>query len=219
MTSASATPDTSPPVGRAEATTAAGHIRRVRGSRGFSLLEVLIAFAILAITLALMTESQVHAVNLGAKALDLRDVRSAADTVFRKFIYEIGSVNDGDSAGLDTWYAEYIGLRGQQRDRWAVYRGVVHKQRGIAAGTDPTGKAQPLFEGQGSGSSSTSGSGTSGTGGASGTGGTGGSTEPSAPEEVYMLTLEVFQGTEDAEPVMKLRTIVPIPDGELETDK
>ena len=185
--------------------------RGPRGARGFTLLEVLIAFAIMAIALALMTEAQTKAVNAGAMALDLRDIRGASDTVFRRFIYEITTVNDGDTAGLDTWYAEYIGLRGNLRDRWSTYRGVVHKQRGLAAGTDPTGKSQPLFEGQsGSNSSSSSSSSSSGTGPTA---------DATAVEEVYLLTLEVFHGTEEPDPVMTLRTIVPIPSSVLEGEK
>lgn len=189
-----------------------------RADRGFTLLEVLLAFALLALFLAAMSLVQSRAVESGAQALDLRDLRVSADTVFRKFVYEIDRVNDGDTAGFDSWYAEYIGLRGQARDRWSIYRGVVHKERGLAAGTDPTGKLKPLFD-DGSGTSSTTS--TTSTSSTSGTTGTGSATDPEsqAGEEVYMLTLEVFQGADGGEPLMTLRTIVPIPPSELEAEK
>src|SRR5262249_36636886 len=115
------------------------------GERGFTLMEIMLAFILLAICLSLLAGVQNDAMNRATSALDKRDVSVAADTVFRRMIYEVDKQQDGFSAGLDQMYRDYIGLTGAAKDRWAIYRAVVHRKRGLAAGTDPTGKYQDLF--------------------------------------------------------------------------
>lgn len=187
------------------------------GERGFTLVEMLVAFAILAIAMAYMTQIQTRSLQLGAKARDLRDIRVMSDTVFRKFIYELFQTNDGYNGTGDVLYAQYAEIPSAQRDQWRQFRLVFHKEKRMAAGNDPTGGV-PGFEtgadGTGTGTGSKTGTG-SGSGSGSGTGST--ATGPDTTgEPVYVLSLEVFAGDESEEPEVVLRTIVPVPAAELE---
>jgi prepilin-type N-terminal cleavage/methylation domain-containing protein len=199
--------------------------RRPEG--GFTLLEVMLAFAIVAIAMSFLALSQQQSFNAGAKALDLRDIRGMADTVFRRIVYEHWKWNDGDTGTADQWYAEFADLRGAQRDKWKVYRLVLHKRKGVVAGTDPSGRLDSLFsdtdfydrDRYGQPRSSTSSS--SSTSPANGTGGTTGTADGSANnvagEPAYLIALDVFlEGNE--EPEMTLRSILPVPDSEREEE-
>lgn len=212
------------------ATRAPAPSRRRAGEAGFTLVEMVIAFAILAIAMAYMSQIQSSAVQQGAKARDLRDMRVMSDTVFRKLIYEIWRWQDGASSTADVWYGDVAGLKGPQRDLWRPFRLVFHKQQRMAAGNDPTGKIETLDSSDPDGTRSTSkpsgssgrGSGTSGTGsGTSGTGSGSGSTDPASQsgEPVYVVSLDVFMSDENEQPDLTLRTIVPVPESELEQDK
>lgn len=189
------------------------------GERGFTLVELLVAFAILAVAMAYMTQIQTRSLQLGAKARDLRDIRVMSDTVFRKLIYELFQTNDGYNGTGDVLYAQYAEIPSAQRDQWRQFRLVFHKEKRMAAGTDPTGGVAGLdsgTDGTTTGTGSTTGSGsTSGSG--SGTGTT--TTADATGEPVYVLSLEVFAGDESEEPDVVLRTIVPVPAAELEESK
>jgi prepilin-type N-terminal cleavage/methylation domain-containing protein len=189
--------------------------------RGFTLIEIMCAFGLLAITLSLLSQVQFDAIRKASMAQDMRDVSVAADTVFRKMIYEIDKVQDGASAGLDVAYADYIGLTGVAKDRWAVYRGVVHRRRGLAAGTDPSGKLQPIFGETGDAAPTASST-------SSSTSKTPSSTTPAsdtAGMQVYQLVYDVYNVTEgggvdeEGGPVISLTTIVPVPLSEIEETK
>jgi prepilin-type N-terminal cleavage/methylation domain-containing protein len=105
-------------------------------SNGFTLLEVMCAFAILAMVTGILTVQYFQAVDRGTRALHLRELREAADTVFRKIIYEEQNQNDGDSKTLDVSYAEWAGMKsGAMRDRWRAYRYELRKERMTAAGS------------------------------------------------------------------------------------
>ena len=95
---------------------------RPHRSRGFTLLEVLCAFAILAGLTGMLTVIFVGNVERGTDALSRRELREAADTIFRKMIYETEEYRDGDERTLDEEYGEFARLKGWQRDRWAIYR-------------------------------------------------------------------------------------------------
>ena len=190
---------------------------RARG--GFTLLEVVIAFSILAMVMAALAGVQTYSVNIGSKALDARDVREMSDTVFRRFIYELQNYTDGMQETGGKAYAEFAGVPRNERHRWDLYTLRYHKRKGMAAGTDPKGQTEDLFgtaskdeTGKSSSSSSSShSSSSSGTGGSSGSG----SADASTGVEAYLLSLEVFytgQGTE--EPLLTLSTVVPIPASE-----
>ena len=191
---------------------------------------MLLAFAILAVTMAYLIQTQTSALRMGAKARDLRDIRVMSDTVFRKALYEIWQWQDGQSSTADVWYGDFARLKGSQKDQWKAFRLVFHKQKRMAAGNDPTGKVETLDSSDPNGTSK-SGSATSGSssggsksgGSTSGTGsGTaGGSTDPAnaSGEPVYVVWLEVYTADDSEQPDLTLRTIVPVPEIELEQDK
>lgn len=198
-------------------------LARRRAEAGFTLVEMLLAFAILAVTMAYLIQTQTSALQMGGKARDLRDIRVMSDTVFRKALYEIWQWQDGASSTADVWYGDFARLKGPQRDQWRPFRLVFHKQKRMAAGNDPTGKVEMLeatdtygstTSGTTSKPTSPSGSGSSGTG-SSGTG----DAASSSGEPVYLVWLEVFTGDEQETPDLTLRTIVPVPEVELEQDR
>ena len=190
-----------------------------RREAGFTLVEMLLAFAILAITMAYLIQTQTSALQMGGKARDLRDIRVMSDTVFRKALYEIWQWQDGQSSTADIWYGDFARLKGSQRDQWRPFRLVFHKQKRMAAGNDPTGKVESLESTDAYGSSTSTGttptpSGSTGTGSSSAT-----DAAPSTGEAVYVVWLEVFAGDETEKPDLTLRTIVPVPEVELEQDR
>lgn len=115
--------------------------------RGFTLLEVLCAFAILATLTGMLTVNFVQNVEKGVTALSHRELREAADTIFRKIIYEWEEYEDGAESTLDEIYGEFARLKGWQRDRWAIYRYQLEKKErtvvGMAEDSDDA-----LFESQ-----------------------------------------------------------------------
>jgi prepilin-type N-terminal cleavage/methylation domain-containing protein len=113
---------------------------RRRASRGFSLLEVMCAFAILATITGFLTTIFVQSVDRGTDALAKRELREAADTLFRKIIYEHVRYKDGQSQTLDDAYGEFAGLRGWARDRWRVYTYELEKKLETVVGTARTGE-------------------------------------------------------------------------------
>jgi len=105
------------------------------------------AFAILAMITGFVTSSFVENVDKATDALSRRELREAADTIFRKIIYEHQKYNDGDSRTLDAEYGDFAGLRGYQKDRWAIYKMELEKKQQTVVGTDPSGE-DSLFAGQ-----------------------------------------------------------------------
>ncbi len=191
-----------------------------RAARGFTLLELVFAFAILALALVGLMESQAKSMDKSVKTLELRDLRVMADTVFRRIVYEIGEWNDGQRGDAAEWYADFAQVPpGPQRDRWKRYRLELRKRKGLVAGTDPSGALGALFEDAGTtsnSSSSSSSSSTSGTG--TGTGSGSSSSEgdgATTGEPAYMIELSVFF-MEREEPELVLRSIVPVTSRELE---
>ncbi len=197
-----------------------------RVSRGFTLLELVIAFAILSIVIVSAVEVQASSVTRAAKARDLRELRILADTVFRRIVYEDWKWQDGMRGTADEWYADFAGFSESAKHRWKVYRLELHKRKGMVAGTDPSGKTDALFSGESdttttanpSSTSSTSGSSTtSGTSGTSGSSTTGGADDPNVGEPAYEIELDVFSD-ESEEPIFTLRSVVPVPDKEREDE-
>ena len=111
---------------------------------GFTLLEALCAFAILAVVTGMITRDFVNNAQKGATALSHRELREAADTIFRKMIYEWEEYKDGDSRTLDEEYGEFADLRGLQRDRWAEYRYDLEKKPQSVVGASIDGE-ESLF--------------------------------------------------------------------------
>lgn len=188
------------------------------GARGFTLLELVFAFAILALAIVGLMESQTKSMDKGGKTLELRDLRVMADTVFRRIVYESSKWEDGQRGDAADWYADFAQVpAGPQRDRWKQYGLQLRKKKGLVAGTDPSGGLTALFEDGGASSSTTSGS-SSGTGTGTGTGSSSSSSESDGAatgEPAYLLELSVyFQDRE--EPELVLRSIVPVTKDELE---
>jgi prepilin-type N-terminal cleavage/methylation domain-containing protein len=180
--------------------------RRAEG--GFTLLEVMCAFAILAMVTGVLVVQYFSAVDQGTRAFHLRELREAADTVFRKIIYEEQNFNDGDSKTLDVSYAEWAQLKGAARDRWRVYRWELEKKRRTAAGQPDASKDEEAIFGA---RSPTDGR-TETTSGSRRTEGTAAEAE-AAGQALWRLTLRFFN-TEDGgdEPLLVLRTYVPVRD-------
>ena len=131
---------------------------RPRIEAGFTLLEVLCAFAILAALTGWMTVNFVQNVEKGVTALSHRELREAADTIFRKIIYEWEEYDDGSESTLDDIYGEFARLKGWERDRWAIYRYRLEKKPKTVVGVSEDDD-ETLFDSQGDldeGSSSTS---------------------------------------------------------------
>lgn len=112
---------------------------------GFTLLEVLCAFAILAVLTGMLTVNFVQNVERGRVALSHRELREAADTIFRKIIYETEEYKDGDGRTLDEEYGEFARLKGWQRDRWAIYSYRLEKKLTAVVGYVPDSE-ESLFE-------------------------------------------------------------------------
>lgn len=119
--------------------------RRRRDPRGFTLLEALCAFAILAGITGLLTQNFAQSMDRGSDALALRELREAADTIFRKMIYEHQKYDDGDSRTLDQEYGDFARLPGWQRDRWAIYAFELEKREETVIGSAPDGE-QGVFD-------------------------------------------------------------------------
>lgn len=201
---------------------------RSRAARGFTLLEVMCAFAILALITSFISQTCHEAMERGGRAGDLRALREAADTVFRRLCYEDGLHADGMRASLADFYAAWAELPSVQRDRWTPYQMGFRRRARTAAGEATAEGGEPLV---GSGSSSsrsrgsggtggtgTGGTGTGGTGtGGTGTGGTGGASTGTASGDedegssvqLMELTLTIWHEDAEEEPLIVLQTLVP----------
>jgi hypothetical protein len=168
------------------------------------------AFAILAMVTGILTVNYFKAVEQGTRALHLRELREAADTVFRKIIYEEHNFNDGDSKTLDVSYAEWAQLKPVERDRWRVYRWTLEKKRKTAAGQPDASKDEEAIFGA---RSTTDGRGET-TSGSRRTEGTGTAAEAEAPgQALWRMTVRFFHSEDgESEPLLVLRTYVPVRD-------
>lgn len=193
----------------------------LRRTGGFTLLEVMCAFAILAMITSMITQTCHEAMDKGTRARDLRALREAADTVFRRLCYEDGRHNDGMRASLDEFYAGWAELSSIERDRWQPYVLEFRRRPRTAAGEAGASGAEPL----GGGTGSSSGRGSSGTGTGTGSSGTGtGSTSGSGSSdedetegvELMQLTLTIFHEDDPEEPLITLQTLLP-PQGDTTT--
>jgi hypothetical protein len=160
------------------------------------------AFAILAMVTGVLTVQYFQAVERGTRALHLRELREAADTVFRKVLYEEQNFDDGDGKTLDITYAEWAGLKGYERDRWRVYRWELEKKRQTAAGDPDTSKGEEAIFGAAERES----------------GRTTSRTERTEDEEsavpgqaLWRMTMRFFHAEESGdEPLLVLRTYLPV---------
>ena len=189
---------------------------RSAAARGFTLLEVMCALAILGLMTGTITVMCYEAREKGWNAKDLRELREAADTVFRRVLYEDGNArlwSDGQTGTLDYYYADFAQLRGPARDRWQHY-GMEYRRRARTVAGSNSAQSEPLFGaglGAGSTRTGTSRTGTSGTG-TTGTGTTGlgtGTEEKSTSETVWQITLTFYRMDDRDHPLMTLQTFLP----------
>lgn len=190
--------------------------RRRARQAGFTLLEVMCAAAILAVMTGFITRVWFQSAEQGSSAVDLRELREAADTVFRRLCYEDGRHPDGLRDTLDNFYAGWADLRSSNRDRWSIYGMEYRRQARTAAGSEATDATSLFGEGSGSrrGSSGSSGTGTSGTGtSGTGTSGTGGSGSEGEKEDtgvkLWQVTLRIFLVDTPDEALITLQTFLP----------
>ena len=183
---------------------------RPRIEAGFTLLEVLCAFAILAALTGWMTVNFVQNVEKGVTALSHRELREAADTIFRKIIYEWEEYDDGSESTLDDIYGEFARLKGWERDRWAIYRYRLETKPKTVVGVSEDDD-ETLFDSQGDlddGSSSSSSSSSSSAGEA------GADSLPGV--EIVRIKMDIYRTDEvSAEPLLTLVTWVDPENGQV----
>lgn len=115
-------------------------------ARGFTLMEVMFAFAILAVVTALMSEMIHHNMEKASAAIDQRELRELADTLFGKILFEQADHRDGDEGSIAVDYGQWAGLPQERADRYSIYRWRLRKTEMVAAGqTDPSDDAEGLF--------------------------------------------------------------------------
>ena len=124
--------------------------------RGFTLLEIMCAFAILTTVMMIVTQSFAQNVEKAIYAIDQREMRELADTVFGKILFEQQKHRDGDSGSLAVMYGEWAHLPQDRADRYRDFFYSLSKKEYVAAGaTDPNSDAEDLF-GEGEDEESTS---------------------------------------------------------------
>ena len=113
---------------------------------GFTLLEVMFAFAILAILTGAMAQMIHNNMEKAAAAIDQRELRELADTLFGKILFEQADHRDGDEGSIAVDYGQWAGLPQERADRYAIYRWRLRKTEMVAAGTtDPDGDEENIF--------------------------------------------------------------------------
>ena len=116
---------------------------------GFTLLEVMCALAILGLTSGFTVVIWSESIEKAERAIDQRELREVADTLFGKIRFEGDEHNDGDSGLLDDAYGRWANLPQSKRDRYRIYRYSLSKKRVVAAGTAASSDsdAEDLFGG------------------------------------------------------------------------
>ena len=118
-----------------------------RREAGFTLLEVMLAFAILALAVGLLTQIWAKNIEKAISAIDQREMRELADTVFGRILFEQQKNRDGDEGSMTVMYGEWAGLPQARADRYRDYRYSLTKKEYVAAGSSGTDdEAEDLFE-------------------------------------------------------------------------
>ncbi len=188
-------------MGRPAATSAAP-----TAPRGFTLLEVMFAFAILAILTGTMAQMIHNNMEKAAAAIDQRELRELADTLFGKILFEQADHRDGDEGSIAVDYGQWAGLPQERADRYEIYRWRLRKTEMVAAGTtDPDDDEENLFgdDNDDEDSSSSGGSG-------SGSGGSSVNEADKANVKLVRFTLTIYrQDDPDGELIVLTRFLPP----------
>lgn len=129
-----------------------------RTQAGFTLLEVMCAFAILAFVTGMV--GRIWTVNMkkAQRAVSKRELREVADSCFRRILYEIDKHDDGKTANVADFYArDWLKLEGKEAEKYRFYALQLKKKVKSAAGEADDDDAEPMFgEADTSGSESSS---------------------------------------------------------------
>jgi Tfp pilus assembly protein PilE len=115
--------------------------------RGFTLLEVMVAFTLLMGFMMIVTQSFAQNIEKAIYAIDQREMRELADTIFGKILFEQQKHRDGDSGSLAVMYGEWAHLPQDRADRYRDFYYSLSKKEYVAAGSSGSGdEAEDLFE-------------------------------------------------------------------------
>jgi len=162
------------------------------------MLEVMCAFTILALVISVMVVIWSKNIDTAIWAIDKREMREVADTIFGKILFEQQEHRNGDEGSLAVIYGQWAGLPPHRADRYRDYLYSLTKQDYIAAGAgDPEDDAETLFEDDDETDDETS------------TGGSSSSSddenaEAGASVRLVKFTLKVFRADERNEPLITL---------------
>lgn len=131
---------------------------------GFTLLEVMVSFAILAVVTTMMTLSISANMEKAADAIDQRELREIADTMFGKILFEQTEHRDGDTGSIAEEYGrKFAGLPQARADRYSMYGWRLKKTEVLAAGQAAKGEDTESLFGDASDDETTSTGSSSGT--------------------------------------------------------
>jgi hypothetical protein len=173
----------------------------------------MLAFAILSMIMAIAGEIIHENMEKAADAIDKREMREIADTIFGKFLFEQTEHRDGDEGSVAVEYGQWAGLPQDRADRYEDYRWRLVKQQVVAAGVaDTTKDEQPLV---GSATDSTTGTPSSTSDTSSSSSSSSSADDKDAQKsnvQLVKFVLTVYHVDRPDEPLITLSRYLPPPD-------